>query len=101
MRALIIGDVETVIPFRLAGLESIVVSSSEEMYEKLLEVTKIRDLALILVSSRLVSEIRDKIDDLRVEEGCPPMCEVPSATGRELKPVDFRELLKRALGVGV
>ena len=101
MKAYLIGDRETVISFKLAGVEGFIVDSPEEMFRKIETLMERKDVLLILVTENFSSNIRDKIYEIRLKKEIPLICEVPSRAVTKKKRVIYREILKKALGVSI
>jgi V/A-type H+-transporting ATPase subunit F len=96
----IIGDTDTVIGFRLAGiLNSDVPSNPASTRQALLNFSKDSNISIIIITEQLAEEIRETVEEL-AEQPYPVIVEIPDKSGRlEGKESPVRRLVKRAIGV--
>jgi V/A-type H+-transporting ATPase subunit F len=96
----IIGDTDTVVGFRLAGiLNSNVPSDASETRQALLAFSQNPNISIIIITEPLAEENRETIEELS-ERPYPVIVEIPDKTGRlEGKESPVRRLVKRAIGV--
>jgi len=103
MRISVIGDFDTVVGFRLAGVkDGYVVETPEEALQRLREVVKEEDVGLVIITERLVDKIRAEVDRLLENRSFPLLVEIPDKAGPIEKKVDpLKELVRRAVGVEI
>ncbi|MFX1565930.1 MAG: V-type ATP synthase subunit F [Promethearchaeota archaeon] len=96
----IIGDTDTVVGFRLAGiLNSNIPSDASETRQALLTFSQDSNISIIIITEPLAEENRETIEELS-ERPYPVIVEIPDKTGRlEGKESSIRRLVKRAIGV--
>ncbi|MFX1510036.1 MAG: V-type ATP synthase subunit F [Promethearchaeota archaeon] len=96
----IIGDTDTVVGFRLAGiLNSNIPSNASETRQAMLNFSQDQNISIIIITEPLAEYIRETIEELS-ERPYPVIVEIPDKTGRlEGKESPVRRLVKRAIGV--
>ncbi len=99
MRTVFIGDPILVNGYRLSGVEVVPVSSSKELILALDTVYKTEDVGIILVDSEYSSQVKDKIEELRVEYALPVLVEVPGRKGGS--DIDIRSAITRIMGAKI
>ncbi len=96
----IIGDADTVVGFRLAGiLKASVPSDSAAARRALIGYSQDPDVSLVIITERLAEQIRDAIEEITTKP-YPVIVEIPDKRGRlEERENPLRRLVKRAIGV--
>ncbi len=96
----IIGDTDTVVGFRLAGiLNSEIPSDALATRQALLNFSSDSNISIVIITEPLAEEIRETIEELS-ERPYPVIVEIPDKSGRlEGKESSVRRLVKRAIGV--
>ena len=96
----IIGDTDTVVGFRLAGiLNSNIPSDASTTRQALLNFSNDSNISIVIITEPLAEEIRETIEELS-ERPYPVIVEIPDKSGRlEGKESPVRRLVKRAIGV--
>jgi len=87
MKIAVIGDTDTVLAFRLAGLEGRVARSGAEL-PPLIDQLRREDIGLMLITEALVEENRELVEKILLEPGGPLILDIP----------DFREPMTRKTG---
>lgn len=95
----VIGDEDTVLGFRHAGVQGRVVENGDEAAEVLDEVFEPGDESIIIVTERLASSIRSHITDLRFGTALPLIVEVPGPEGPSEASPDLMEMIRDAVGI--
>lgn len=100
MKVHVIGDQDTVLGFRLNGVEGRIVTRAEEARRALDAALQDDDIGLLLVTRRWCERMRTRIDRLRMQRLHPVVVEIP---GPELAPPrpPIRELVRKAIGVRI
>ncbi len=96
----IIGDTDTVVGFRLAGiLKSKISKDATSTRNGLREFSRDSDISIIIITEQLAEKVRETIEELS-ENPYPVIVEIPDKTGHlERKESPIRRLVKRAIGV--
>jgi len=96
----VIGDEDTVVGFRLAGvLKAEVAVDGASARRALVEFSRDSDISLIIITERLAEQVRDVIEELSTRP-YPVIVEIPDKRGRlEGRVSPLRKLVKQAIGV--
>lgn len=96
----IIGDVDTVVGFRLAGiLKTFVATDNIKARKALVDFYNDPEVSLIILTERLAEQIRETIEELTIRP-YPVIVEIPDKQGRLTeKESPLQRLVKRAIGV--
>jgi len=95
----VIGDENTVLGFRHAGVEGQIVQNSEEAAEVLEEVFEPGDETIIIITERLAADIRPYVTELRFGAALPLIVEVPGPEGPSEASPDLMEMVRDAVGI--
>lgn len=94
-----IGDEDTVLGFRHAGVEGRVVSGGEEAAAALEEVFEPGEKSIIIVTEQVAATIRSRITELRFGAALPLIVEIPGPQGPGEETPDLMEMIRDAVGV--
>ena len=99
MKIYFIGDPLLISGFQLSGVQVIPVSSGTELLKAVETVLKIQDVAIVLVDNDYSSQVKDKIEQIKMKYAIPVVVEVP---GRKTSAeVDLRSTISKLMGVKV
>lgn len=99
MKILFIGDATLSQGYKLAGIQTMPVSSKEDFIKSINEALKLEDVGMILLDSDYSSMVREDVTSLKVKKVMPIILEVP---GRKTTPeVDLKSIISRMMGVRV
>ncbi len=103
MRISVVGDEDTTVGFRLAGVKDAhFARDSKEAGELLKKLAKEEGMGMIIVTERYADELREEIRALREGKIMPVFVEIPDKKGPMAKRVDpIKELVRRAVGVEI
>ncbi|MBL7223511.1 hypothetical protein HQ576_02175 [bacterium] len=101
MRYHVIGDEDTVLGFRYAGIAGDVVATADEATEAFRRVTRLPDVGILIVADRIADLIRPIVSAQRFGGATPLVVEVPSADGPSAQREDLLELIREAVGIRV
>lgn len=101
MKIAIVTEKNTAAAFRLAGFKNVYsVKSAYDAESLVKELMKGTDLAIILISERLVDQIRATIEN--TEHKYPEVIPIPDTTGPATVKADFIvELIRRKAGIEI
>lgn len=96
----IIGDIDTVTGFRLAGiLKAIVPTDTTSTRQALADFAADSNVSIIIITEQFAEPIRNSIEEIS-EQPYPVIVEIPDKSGHLLdKESPLRRLVKRAIGV--
>ena len=100
MKFYCVGDEDTVRGFRLAGVEGRTAATAEEAGEAVSEAAAKADCGVLILSQRLASLIRPRVDELRARDR-PLIVEIPGPDGPLPGRKSLREFVQEAVGVGI
>ena len=84
---------------RMSGVEGVVLHQENELRLKLEELLEEDDIAVILITENLVSLIREKINQLKLNRRQPLIVEIPDRHGNGQFKSTITEYVKDAIGV--
>jgi len=97
----VIGDEETVLGFRLAGVLGEVVRTPEEAGQALEEAFQEENLGVIIIPERIASEIRHHVDRYMYKTTFPLIIEIPDRWGPMEDRGSVRDMIRTAVGIQV
>jgi V/A-type H+-transporting ATPase subunit F len=103
-RLLVITDPDTGLGFRLAGLDTIEVTSAEEAAERLLALLKGREPGVVIYSEEYRRALPEKTQAVLEESVSPVFFAIPIARARQVgepREAYVARLLRRAIGYQV
>ena len=102
MRFYLIGDnVDTAMGMRLAGIEGIVVHEDSEVRDALTKAMDYDDVAVILMTERLVSLCPDLVYNLKLNRKQPLIVEIPDRHGNGRAKDSITRYVRDAIGVKI
>ncbi|MGN0518804.1 MAG: V-type ATP synthase subunit F [Acutalibacteraceae bacterium] len=102
MRFFLISDnVDTLVGMRLAGINGIVVHESEEVKNALNNAIDIEDIAVVLITEKLVRLCSDMIYDIKLNRQRPLIVEIPDRHGNGRAKDSITRYVRDAIGVKI
>lgn len=98
MRFFVIGDEDTVIGFRFAGVPGTAVSGAEEAASALEKSVERAD-GVLIIPERVAHLVREQIDAVRFGEALPLIVEIPGRGGPEAETPSLYRLIRDAVGI--
>jgi len=99
----VIGDIDTISGFRLAGVKnSYAVKDAKEAEKLLFELSKNPEIVIVALTERLANELQHAIEKITKVSEYPLILTIPDKKGpieREVDPIV--QLIKRTIGVEV
>jgi V/A-type H+/Na+-transporting ATPase subunit F len=96
-----IGDYDTVAGFRLAGISGQVATSPEGTEAALKTAWADADIGIVIITEKLVEEIREKIEAMRQSHERPLIVEIPDSSGPLAGRKSLREFVEEAVGMRI
>ena len=100
MLGFVIGDRNMVTGFKLAGVEGLEVTSTEQASHALAKALQRSDIALIVVSEEFSGDLRKQIDEARRNPLASMIVEVPGRFGAS-RETAISDVVSKALGVRI
>ena len=102
MRFYLISDnVDTAMGMRLAGIEGVVVHEDSEVRDALTKAMVYDDVAVILMTERLVSLCPDLVYNLKLNRKQPLIVEIPDRHGNGRAKDSITRYVRDAIGVKI
>lgn len=102
MRFYLISDnVDTQIGMRLAGIDGVVIHKDDEVRKALTEAMEMEDVAVILMTERLVSLCPELVYDLKLHRQRPLIVEIPDRHGNGRTKDSITRYVQQAIGVKI
>jgi V/A-type H+-transporting ATPase subunit F len=98
---LISDNIDTVVGMRLAGIPGVLVHEQEEVQKALMEAMEMVDVAVILMTERLVSLCPDLVYDLKLNRQRPLIVEIPDRHGNGRAKDSITRYVREAIGVKI
>jgi len=102
MEIVAIGDRDTVIGFKLAGVSSAFEVDDPESAKRILrDVFQMQNVGVVIITEKLADQIRAFIERLTESADLPILIEVPDKTGPKGGPDPIQALIKKAVGIEI
>lgn len=102
MRFYLISDnVDTQVGMRLAGIEGVVVHEAEEVRRELTKAMEMEDVAVVLITERLLSLCPELVYDLKLNHKRPLIVEIPDRHGNGRTSDSITRYVREAIGVKI
>jgi vacuolar-type H+-ATPase subunit F/Vma7 len=99
MKYLVIGDEDTVLGFRYAGIEGTVVGTAEEAKEAFASAVKSPTVGIIIINDAIAESIRPDINKVRFEAKEPLIVEIPGPGGPAVERMSLIKMIHQAVGI--
>lgn len=96
---LLSDNVDTLTGMRLAGIEGILVHEAQETEKALLEAMDNKDIAVILMTEKLIDLIEDKINTLKLTRPSPIISEIPDRHAAVDVTASISRYVEEAIGI--
>ena len=98
---LISDNVDTQVGMRLAGIDGVVVHEPEEVLRALTDAVNREDVAVILITERLLSLCPEMVYDLKLNRKHPLIVEIPDRHGNGRTKDSITRYVREAIGVKI
>ncbi len=92
------GDKQTRLGFGLVGVPGKEITEAEQAHAILDALLDRHDMKLILITADLAAQMRDRIDELRLNRLHPVIVEIPGSQ-LEQRPRSLREIVQKIVGI--
>jgi len=99
LRFHVIGDEDTVLGFRLVGVEGEVVETAEEIRFALKKAFQTDDVGIIIITERMAELVRADVEKYLYKTTFPLIMEIPDAKGPLEGRGTVRDMIRAAVGV--
>jgi len=97
----VLGDEETVLGFRLAGIRGTVAERGEGLAEQFRQLVTDEHMTVVFITERLAVGIRALVDMYRMRGTFPVVVEIPDAQGPMPGRRSIADLIREAIGFQV
>ncbi|WP_423791930.1 V-type ATP synthase subunit F [Methanocaldococcus indicus] len=94
MKIGVIGDTETAIGFRLAGLSDVYEAKTKDEVINALNELDREDIAFVIITEKLALEVKDFLEKYK-----KVVVQIPDKSGKVVKEDPIKELIRKAVGV--
>jgi V/A-type H+-transporting ATPase subunit F len=101
MKFFVIGDRQTVLGFRLVGVEGKVAVEREEALSALEEAVARRDIGIVLITEAVAGKVRDEVEARLYGLGFPLLLEIPDASGPSPERPEIKDVVRKAVGISI
>ncbi|MCD6380359.1 V-type ATP synthase subunit F [bacterium] len=101
MRFYVIADENTVMGFKLVGLEGEIVETADEAREALKTAFESSDIGIIIITERIAASIHEEIEEYAFGRDFPLIMEIPDRKGTLEDRASIREMVNAAVGIKV
>ena len=101
MKYHVIGDEDTVLGFRYAGVTGDAVEDAESAARALEGVLRRPDISILILTDAVADLIRDEVNDVRFRRTKPLVAEIPGPSGPADSRQDLLTLIREAVGIKV
>lgn len=98
---LISDNIDTAVGMRMAGIKGVVVHEDTEVKQALSEAMAMEDVAVILMTERLVKLCPELIYDLKLNRQKPLIVEIPDRHGNGRTKNSITKYVREAIGVKI
>jgi len=101
MRLLVIGQLEAVLGFSLAGVRGKVADTAAEVNQALDDALSAPDVGIILVTADRARLVGARMDQLKLRSTVPLVVEIPGPQGMGPDEPSLSQVIRRAVGVRI
>ena len=101
MKFFVIGDEDTVLGFRYAGIHGTTAHTAGEVSAALDQGAADRDVGAIIITERAASLAQDRVDEMHAESVRPVLVEIPDRHGALPGRKTLTDLIREAVGIRI
>ena len=101
MKFYVVGDRQTVLGFRLVGIEGTAVESREEALDALKAAVARKDVGIILITETIAGQMRDEVEARLYGMGFPLVLEIPDSHGPSPDRPPIEDIVRKAIGITI
>lgn len=98
---LISDNIDTQMGMRLAGIEGVVVHEKEEVTKALSNAMQMDDVAIILMTEKLVQQCPELVNELKLNRTRPLIVEIPDRHGNGRAKDSITRYVREAIGIRI
>jgi V/A-type H+-transporting ATPase subunit F len=101
MKFYVIGDRQTVLGFRLVGIEGAEATDPAGALSALEEAVGMDGIGIVLITERVAAGIRDEVDARLYGMGFPLVLEIPDSQGPLPERPPVEDIVRKAIGISI
>lgn len=101
MKVLVIGHLEAVLGFSLAGVHGQAAATAQEANQALDEALSTPDVGIVLVTGDVANLVEARMDELKRRSTVPLVVEIPGPEGTHADRPSLSDVIRRAIGVKI
>jgi V/A-type H+-transporting ATPase subunit F len=101
MKFFVIGDKQTILGFRLVGIEGAVAIDRDDALAALDAAVVRKDVGIVLITEAIANKMRDEVDARLYGMGFPLVLEIPDASGPSADRPEIEDVVRKAIGISV
>ena len=98
---LISDNIDTQMGMRIAGIEGVVAHSKEHVIDELNKAAEDADIAVVLMTEKLVELCHDKVYDIKLNRRRPLIVEIPDRHGNSGVINSISQYVREAIGISI
>lgn len=98
---LISDNIDTQMGMRIAGIEGVVAHSREHVVSELRAAAENKDVAVVLMTEKLVELCRDEVYDIKLNRRRPLIVEIPDRHGNSGVIDSISRYVEEAIGISI
>ena len=101
MNYFVIGDEDTVVGFRYAGVDGQIVDLPQEAIQAFKKAINNPQIGILIITQQIAQNLNDLIETKRMEGGNPVIVEIPNRTGPMTDRKTLIEMIREAIGIKI
>lgn len=101
MKFYVIGDRQTVLGFRLVGIEGKAVEGREETLDALKAAVDEKEIGIVLITETIAGQVRDEVEARLYGMGFPLLLEIPDSQGPSPDRPAIEDIVRKAIGITI
>ena len=101
MKFYVIGDRQTVLGFRLVGIEGTDVTDRDEALAALKTVVAEKEVGIVLITEAIAGQVRDEVEARLYGMGFPLVLEIPDSQGPSPDRPGIEDIVRKAIGISI
>ena len=97
----VIADEDTVVGFRYAGVDGIIVDSAEEAGRELDRLAAENAELIVIMTERFANMLREQVNAIRYEGELPLVVEIPGPEGPDPNAPSLTKMIREAVGIRI
>jgi V/A-type H+/Na+-transporting ATPase subunit F len=97
----VIGDEDTVLGFRYAGVAGAVVTNPDEARDALAEQIAAQHAGVIIVTDEIANSIKKEVTDMQMKSRFPLIVQIPGPGGPAEDRPDMMSMIRESMGIKI